>query len=118
YLHPVFRRSAIDVIPVIHWAQVPLLVTIERAEEGELHDDVPLFSFLYEVAEPGKIGFVPLREVELVAAVGVSIDVTSFPWADKAIGLRCERILLDAERARRLYVGARHRTREVQAVCG
>src|ERR1039458_6340755 len=110
--------DAIDVVARVHGAQLPHLLAIERAEEGEFHDDVPRPGLAYKILEAREVGAVPTRQVELTQPIRRAGRLRSRPRAEEAVRLGRQSVAADVEGARRFPVGAGEGAREVQPFGG
>ena len=114
----VLRPDALDVVPRIHRAQVPLLVFVHRAEQIHLDDDAALGRIRQKIAQPAEIRFVPAAQVELRPAAGVPRLVAARPRADETALERSQRIARNVEGPLRLDIRPAERARVVEAVGG
>ena len=108
--------DTVHVVDGVHRAERPLHVFVHRTEEAELHDDVLRGAIGDEVLESLEVRLVPLREIELVAAVRVSWLVAARPGREVAARPRGKSVAGNLERPLGLDVGAADQARVVQAL--
>ena len=106
--------DAVHVVGGVHGAEIPHFVLVEGAEENVFDHDAPGARPRHEIPQPRKIGFIPLRQVELGAAVGVTRRRAPRPRAEIAVRGGRQRVPLDVERPGRFAVHAREGARQVQ----
>src|SRR5262249_11164650 len=90
--------------PRVERAQLPLGFIVKRAEEVHLHYNAALPGLSDKVSQPAEIVRVPAREVELVAAVGVTRLTASSPGGKEAFRRGGGRVPGDLEGPLRLDI--------------
>ena len=81
-LCPCHVADPVNVVPHVHRAQVPHPVLVEWAEENQFDDDAVPVRLADEVPQPLEVLRIPFRQIELVAAVGITRRISAGPGAD------------------------------------